>query len=81
VDRAFASVIGSRDARWAMAGSLARGGTRMPKYALFFAWSRTATGWGRREQAAKSVIETQAADAEARAAEARTLCSKKARMP
>jgi len=79
VDRAFASVIGSRDARWAMAG-ISRVADAYAKYALFLRGLELPPGLGADEsKQLKSVIENQAADADARAAEARTLCSKKAK--
>ena len=79
VDRAFASVIASRDARWAMAG-ISRVADAYAKYALFLRSLELPPGLGAEEsKQLKTVIEAQAADADAHAAEARALCSKKAK--
>ena len=79
VDRAFASVIASRDARWAMAG-ISRVADAYAKYALFLRALELPTGLGAEEsKQLKGVIEGQAAEADAHAAEARTVCSKKAK--
>ena len=79
VDRAFASVISSRDPRWAMAG-ISRVADAYAKYAAFLRALELPPGLGADEsKQLKSAIESQAADADARAAEARTVCSKKAK--
>jgi len=79
VDRAFASVIGSRDARWSMAG-ISRVADAYAKYAAFLRGLELPTGLGADDaKQLRSAIDSQAADAENRAAEARTLCSKKAK--
>jgi tetratricopeptide (TPR) repeat protein len=79
VDRAFASVIGSRDARWSMAG-ISRVADAYAKYAVFLRSLELPTGLSAEDgKQLRTVIDGQAADADARAAEARTLCSKKAK--
>jgi tetratricopeptide (TPR) repeat protein len=79
VDRAFASVIQSRDARWSMAG-ISRVADAYAKYASFLRGLELPTALSAEEsKQLRAVIEGQAADAGARAAEARTLCSKKAK--
>lgn len=79
VDRAFASVIQSRDARWSMAG-ISRVADAYAKYAAFLRGLELPTALSAEEaKQLRSVIEGQAADADTRATEARALCSKKAR--
>jgi tetratricopeptide (TPR) repeat protein len=79
VDRAFASVIGSRDARWSMAG-ISRVADAYAKYAVFLRGLELPTALSAEDsKQLRAAIDGQASDAEARAAEARTLCSKKAK--
>lgn len=79
VDRAFASVIGSRDARWSMAG-ISRVADAYAKYAVFLRTIELPTALSADDaKQLRAVIEGQAADADARAGEARALCSKKAK--
>jgi cellulose synthase operon protein C len=79
VDRAFASVIQSRDARWSMAG-ISRVADAYAKYAAFLRGLELPTALSADEaKQLRAIIEGQAADADTRAAEARTLCSKKAK--
>ena len=79
VDRAFASVIGSRDARWSMAG-ISRVADAYAKYAGFLRGLELPAALSAEEsKQLRAAIEGQAADADARALEARTLCSKKAK--
>jgi tetratricopeptide (TPR) repeat protein len=79
VDRAFAAVIQSRDARWSMAG-ISRVADAYAKYASFLRGLELPTALSAEEsKQLRAVIEGQAADADARAGEARTLCSKKAK--
>lgn len=79
VDRAFATVIGSRDARWSMAG-ISRVADAYAKYATFLRKLELPPGLSAEDsQQLRMVIDKQAADAESHATEARSLCSKKAR--
>jgi cellulose synthase operon protein C len=79
VDRAFASVIGSRDARWSMAG-LSRVADAYAKYAGFLRSLELPPSLSPDDaRQLKAVIDGQASEAESHAAEARTLCSKKAK--
>jgi cellulose synthase operon protein C len=79
VDRAFASVIGSRDARWSMAG-ISRVADAYAKYAVFLRTLELPTSLSADDaKQLRAVIDGQAADADARATEARALCSKKAK--
>ena len=79
VDRAFASVISSRDARWSMAG-ISRVADAYAKYAAFLRGLELPTALSAEDaKQLRAAIDGQAADADARAAEARTLCSKKAK--
>ena len=79
VDRAFASVIGSRDARWSMAG-ISRVADAYAKYAVFLRSLELPPALSAEDaKQLRAAIDGQATDAEARATEARTLCSKKAK--
>ena len=79
VDRAFAQVIGSRDARWAMAG-ISRVADAYAKYAIFLRAIELPTALSAEEaKQLRAAIETQAVDSDTRASEARALCSKKAK--
>ncbi|HEX7597465.1 MAG TPA: tetratricopeptide repeat protein, partial [Polyangia bacterium] len=79
VDRAFASVIASHDARWSMAG-ISRVADAYAKYAGFLRGLELPAALSAEEsKQLRAAIEGQAADADARAVEARTLCSKKAK--
>jgi tetratricopeptide (TPR) repeat protein len=79
VDRAFATVIGSRDARWSMAG-ISRVADAYAKYATFLRKLELPSGLSAEDgKQLRAVIDGQAANAESHAAEARTLCSKKAK--
>lgn len=79
VDRAFAQVIGSRDARWSLAG-VSRLADAYAKYAAFLRALELPTGLSAEDaKQLRAAIDSQAADAEKRATEARTLCSKKAK--
>jgi tetratricopeptide (TPR) repeat protein len=79
VDRAFASVISSRDARWSMAG-ISRVADAYAKYATFLRTLELPTALSAEDaKQLRAAIDSQAADADSRATEARTLCSKKAK--
>ena len=79
VDRAFASVISSRDARWSMAG-ISRVADAYAKYAVFLRTLELPTALSAEDaKQLRAAIDSQAADADTRASEARTLCSKKAK--
>ena len=79
VDRAFASVISSRDARWSMAG-ISRVADAYAKYAVFLRNLELPTALSAEDaKQLRAAIDSQAVDAETRASEARTLCSKKAK--
>jgi tetratricopeptide (TPR) repeat protein len=79
VDRAFASVISSRDARWSMAG-ISRVADAYAKYAVFLRHLELPTALSAEDaKQLRAAIDSQAVDAENRASEARTLCSKKAK--
>jgi tetratricopeptide (TPR) repeat protein len=79
VDRAFASVISSRDARWSMAG-ISRVADAYAKYATFLRNLELPAALSAEDaKQLRAAIDSQAADAETRATEARTLCSKKAK--
>ena len=79
VDRAFASVISSRDARWSMAG-ISRVADAYAKYALFLRNLELPTALSPEDaKQLRAAIDSQAVDAETRASEARALCSKKAK--
>jgi cellulose synthase operon protein C len=79
VDRAFASVISSRDARWSMAG-ISRVADAYAKYAVFLRTLELPAALSAEDaKQLRAAIESQAVDADTRAGEARTLCSKKAK--
>jgi TolA-binding protein len=79
VDRAFASVIGSRDARWSLAG-VSRVADAYAKYAAFIRNLELPTSLSADDaKQLRAAIEAQAADADNQSATARALCNKKAK--